>query len=206
MRLPQPPLLVVTDRHQASAPLERVLAACFAAGCRWASVREKDLPPAGQVALAKRLGALAADHDVRLALHGDPRLARDAGLDAVHLASGSDAAAARALLGKDAFIGTSVHSVREAEGLDAALVDYAIAGPAYVSASKPGYGPALGPAGIAGICRASPVPIIAIGGIATGAVAEIIAAGAAGVAVMGGIMRAREPAREVDALLAALAA
>jgi thiamine-phosphate pyrophosphorylase len=204
MRLPYPPLLVVTDRHQASTKLDAILAECFAAGCRWASVREKDLPPGEQVALAVRLGAMAQDHDVRLTLHGDPALAREAGLDAVHLPAGADVAAARALLGKDAFIGTSVHSVAEADALEEGVVDYAIAGPAYVTESKPGYGPALGPDGIGEICRASGVPIVAIGGITAAVVREMTSAGVAGIAVMGSIMRAERPAAEVEALIAAL--
>jgi thiamine-phosphate pyrophosphorylase len=195
---------VVTDRHQASVRLDAILAECFAAGCRWASLREKDLPPGEQVALATRLGAMAQDHDVRLTLHGDPALAREASLDAVHLPAGGDLAAARALLGKDAFIGTSVHSVAEAEVLEEEMVDYAVAGPAYVTESKPGYGPALGPDGIGEICRASAVPIIAIGGITAAVVGEMLGAGAAGIAVMGSIMRAERPAREVEALIAAL--
>jgi thiamine-phosphate pyrophosphorylase len=194
----------VTDRRQAATSLDAILADCFAAGCRWASVREKDLPPGEQVALARRLAVMARDHDARLALHGDPALAREAGLDAVHLPAGGDVAAARALLGKDAFMGTSVHAVAEAEGLDAGLVDYAMAGPAYVTASKPGYGPALGPAGVGAICRASAVPIVAIGGITAAVVGSMLDAGAAGIAVMGSVMRSARPAEEVEALITAL--
>ena len=44
MPLPAPPLLIITDRRQATRPLDEVLAAAFDAGCRWASLREKDLP------------------------------------------------------------------------------------------------------------------------------------------------------------------
>ena len=59
MTIPQPPLLVITDRKQAQAPLEQILAASFAAGCRWASMREKDLPPQEQIAVARRLRTVA---------------------------------------------------------------------------------------------------------------------------------------------------
>jgi thiamine-phosphate pyrophosphorylase len=50
------------------------------------------------------------------------------------------------------------------------------------------------------------LPIIAIGGIDAANIAEAIEAGAAGVAVMGGVMRASDPARTVRELIAALAA
>ena len=52
--------------------------------------------------------------------------------------------------------------------------------------------------------RAARVPVLAIGGINPARVAELIAAGAAGIAVMGGVMRAADPAREVGALIATL--
>jgi len=204
--LPRPPLLLVTDRKQARSTLEEILAASFAAGCRWASVREKDLPADEQVALAKRLAGIARDWNARLTLHGDPVLARQAEIDGVHLSADADWSAARRVLGAGALIGVSIHSAEAARSLDPALVDYAVAGPAYPTASKPGYGPALGAAGIAGIVRVSAVPIIAIGGIAADPVAEMREAGAAGVAVMGGIMRAADPATEMRGLLAALAA
>jgi thiamine-phosphate pyrophosphorylase len=48
------------------------------------------------------------------------------------------------------------------------------------------------------------VPVLAIGGINAARVGELIAAGAAGVAVMGGVMRAADPAQEVKALIATL--
>jgi len=48
------------------------------------------------------------------------------------------------------------------------------------------------------------VPVLAIGGINAARLGELIAAGAAGVAVMGGVMRAADPAQEVRSLVAAL--
>jgi thiamine-phosphate pyrophosphorylase len=204
VRLPRPPLLVVTDRRQAKRPLEHILDGAFAAGCRWASVREKDLPREEQVALARRLLPLARDWGARLTLHGSPTLAQDGDLDGVHLAAGSDAAAARAMLGRHALIGISIHTVAEAEKLDPAVVDYAIAGPAYASPSKPDHRPVLGMIGIERIVNATKVPIIAIGGIVADAIAEMRVAGAVGFAVMGGVMRADDPAHEVASLVAAL--
>ena len=43
--LPVPPLLVISDRRQARRPLEQVATAAFTGGCRWFSLREKDLSP-----------------------------------------------------------------------------------------------------------------------------------------------------------------
>jgi thiamine-phosphate pyrophosphorylase len=204
MDLPAPPLLLVTDRRQARHPLSQIVAAAFAAGCLWVSVREKDLPPDEQILLMRSLLPLAHANGAKLMLHGEARLAKAAGADGVHLPSGSDLAAARALIGRDKLLGVSIHTVTEAEAIDPAYVDYVLAGPAFETASKPGYGPEIGRKGLAEITRAARVAVLAIGGINAARVGELVAAGAAGVAVMGGVMRANDPAREVAALIATL--
>ncbi len=112
---------------------------------------------------------------------------------------------ARALLGPGKLVGVSIHTVTEAEAIDPVVVDYAIAGPAYETASKPGYGPEIGRKGLAEIVRAARVPVIAIGGINVARVAEVLAAGVAGIAVMGSVMRAAYPEEAMRALLATVA-
>ena len=206
MKLPDPPLLVVTDRHQTRLPLADVVQAALAAGCRWVSMREKDLSEDDQIALASTLLPIARRHDARLTVHGDAALAKACGSDGVHLSAGTDAVAARKALGREKLVGVSLHTVTEAEAIDPAVVDYAIAGPAFETASKPGYGPEIGRKGLAEIARAAPVPVLAIGGLNATRAAEVLAAGPIGIAVMGSIMRALEPTREVKALLAIVAA
>ena len=205
MQLPDPPLLLVTDRRQARRPLPDIIADALKAGCRWVSLREKDLPPDEQILLARGVAALARAHGGKLLLHGEAELAKLAGADGVHLSAGADLAAARALLGREKLVGVSIHTVTEAEALDPSWVDYALAGPAFETASKPGYGPEIGRKGLIEIARVARVPVLAIGGINSARVGELIAAGAAGVAVMGAVMRAVDPAQEVRALIATLA-
>src|SRR5690348_2874023 len=124
MTLPDPPLLLVTDRHQARQPLVEVVAAAIAGGCRWISLREKDLPEDEQITLARMLAPVAWRNGARLCVHGAATLAKAANIDGVHLPSGSDPAAARELLGPGKLIGVSIHTVTEAEAIDAATVDY----------------------------------------------------------------------------------
>lgn len=202
MKLPEPPLLLVTDRHQARRSLVEVVAAALGAGCRWVSVREKDLPEDEQIMLVRALAPMVWRHGARLSLHGAPELAQAANVDGVHLPSGSDPAAARNLLGPGKLVGVSIHTVTEAEAIDPGVVDYGIAGPAFETASKPGYGPEIGRRGLAEIARAARVPILAIGGLNAVRAAEVLAAGPVGIAVMGGIMRAADPGQEMRALLA----
>jgi thiamine-phosphate pyrophosphorylase len=74
--------------------------------------------------------------------------------------------------------------------------------PFAATASKPGYGPALGPAGLAALLAGGP-PAYALGGVTPDDVPACLAAGAVGVAVMGPLMR--DP-RSAAAYLAALSA
>jgi thiamine-phosphate pyrophosphorylase len=203
MQLPDPPLLIVTDRRQARRPLAEIVGAALAAGCRFVSLREKDLPQDEQILLARSLLALTHRHGARLMLHGDAALAKLAGVDGVHLPAGGDAAAARELLGPGKLIGLSIHTATEAAAIDPSFVDYAVAGPAFETPSKPGYGPEIGRKGLREMAAAR-VPVLAIGGINAARVGEVIAAGCAGIAVMGGVMRASDPGTEVRALAASL--
>lgn len=202
-RLPDPPLLVITDRTQARGDLADVVAAACAGGCRWLSLREKDLAPEAQIALFARLRDATRPFGAILTLHGPAGLARAAGADGVHLPDGADARAARALLGADALVGLSIHAVADAAREDAADVDYITASPVFLTASKPGYGPALGLHGLAAFVAAAPVPVIALGGVDATTAALCRQAGAAGLAVMGPVMRAEDPAAQLAGLVAA---
>jgi thiamine-phosphate pyrophosphorylase len=205
VKLPYPPLLLITDRRQARLPMIDTVAAALAAGCRWVSVREKDLSQDEQIALVRTLLPIARRHRACLTVHGEAALAQACSADGVHLPAGSDAAAGRAMLGPDKLIGVSLHTVTEAEAIDPAVVDYAIAGPAFETPSKPGYGPEIGRKGLAEIARTARVPVLAIGGLNASRAAEVVAAGPAGIAVMGGVMRSADPGQEVRGLLAVLA-
>jgi thiamine-phosphate pyrophosphorylase len=204
VRLPDPPLLLITDRRQAHRALGEIAEAAFTSGCRWLSVREKDLSVPEQIALVGEIMERAHPWGASVSLHGDPNDAQEAEADGVHLSAGGNIPAARAVLGPAALVGLSVHAPEEARVLDPALLDYVIAGPLYESASKSGHGPVLGPEGLKHIVAIAPVPVIAIGGITAANAAAALKAGATGIAVMGGIMRAADPGAEIRALVAAL--
>ena len=169
------------------------------------SLREKDLPETEQIALLARLRAATAPFGARLTLHGAPDLALAARADGVHLSGGGDAAAARALLGPEALVGLSTHTLAEAAVADPAALDYITASPVFLTASKPGHGPALGLQGLSEFAGKSAVPVIALAGIDSTTAATCIAAGAHGIAVMGGIMRAEHPELAVISLIEAMA-
>lgn len=212
-QLPTPLLLAITDRHQSAHPLPDLAESLFAGGLRWLSLREKDLPAAEQVALARALVERAGPWRARVTVHGDAALAFAAGAAGVHLADGGDAApvgatvaAARALLGPAALIGVSAHDAAGLRRAGEAGADYATLSPVFPSPSKPGYGPALGLERLRALAAESPIPVVALGGIDRENASACRKAGAAGVAVMGipmrdpsalkGLLRALEPCRD----------
>ncbi|HVH77287.1 MAG TPA: thiamine phosphate synthase [Stellaceae bacterium] len=200
---PCPPLLVISDRSQARLTLEDVAQAAFAGGCRWFSLREKDLAAPERLSLLARLVAIGAAFGALVGVHEDVAAAAAAGAGAVHLPAGGSIAQARARLPR-ALIGASAHSAQEAAALLAAGADYVSLSPIFPTQSKPGYGPALG---IEGLGRAAALglgPIVALGGVGAANAALCLAAGASGVAVMGEVMRARDPQSAVRQILAAL--
>jgi thiamine-phosphate pyrophosphorylase len=203
LRLPSPPLLIITDRRSSARPLEEVVGAALRAGCRWLSLREKDLSHDERVALLRKILALARPFGATVTVHGDLHAAQAAGADGVHLPSGGSPADARAQLGPGALIGLSVHSAREAAQADPAA-DYVTLSPIFLSTSKPGYGPALGAQGLAEAVAAAQVPIVALGGISADNVAACLVSGAAGIAVMGAVMAAADPEAATATLLRAL--
>ena len=204
-RLPTPRLLVISDRSQARRPIIAVAAAAFAAGCRWFSLREKDMPGAERRALLAELVALGGRYGATVTVHDDIDAAIAAGAGGLHLPGGGDPAAARTRL-PGRLIGASAHSAGEAAALIAAGADYVTVSPVFITESKPGYGPALGLDGLAAAAAAAQGPVLALAGINSGNAAACLAAGAAGVAVMGEIMRAADPEATVRALVAAIAA
>ncbi|HET6214906.1 MAG TPA: thiamine phosphate synthase [Micromonosporaceae bacterium] len=78
--------------------------------------------------------------------------------------------------------------------------DYVTVSPVFATASKPGYGPPLRADGLARLCRTPGV--FALGGVTSPAQAQ--ACLAAGVAVMGAVMRVGDPGRVITDLLCAL--
>ncbi|HXE29529.1 MAG TPA: thiamine phosphate synthase [Stellaceae bacterium] len=200
LQLPIPAVLAITDRHQAKPPLEDIAAALFAGGCRWLSLREKDMPAAERRALLQRLVALGKKCGATITVHDDLEAA--AALDiGIHLPAQGSVAEARRVLGPKVLIGISAHGAAEVAKAAAAGADYATLSPIFLTQSKPGYGPALGLDALRGPWQ---LPVLALGGVDTGNAAACLEAGATGIAVMGEAMRAADPKDFMAGLLAHL--
>lgn len=180
-------VLVVTDRHQAASPLPETVEALLEAGVRWVWLRDRDLPAAARRALAFDLATRAARHGGTLTVGADVDLAAEVGAG-VQLSAGADIAAARRRLGPGRLVGVSAHGLDDLRAAREAGADYATLSPVFPTASKPGYGPALGLAGLRAAAGIG-LPVLALGGVTAATAPGCLAAGAAGVAVMGQAMR-----------------
>jgi thiamine-phosphate diphosphorylase len=175
-----PRLLVLTDRTQCAGPLVETVATAVDCGARAVVLREKDLPEDDRRRLGDELRAVLAPVG-GLLVHGG--LAGSAGSEAVHL-SGPDPFP----VDRPRLVGRSCHSAGELARAAGEGCDLVTVSPVFATASKPGYGPALGLDGLARLLPGAP-RAYALGGIAPADVPGCLAAGAYGVAVMGAVMR-----------------
>ena len=98
-------------------------------------------------------------------------------------------------------IGCSVHTLDEAKRRESEGADFITYSPIYLTASKPGYGPAVGLDNLRQVTGAVKIPVFALGGITPQQVSECIQAGAYGIAVMSGVMSAERGAEQAKAYL-----
>jgi thiamine-phosphate pyrophosphorylase len=205
-----PVLCLVTNRGASRFPLEEAVYAALTAGTDWIQIRERELEGRELLRLAERIVELArraseeSGRRTRVLVNRRIDVALAAGADGVHL--GGDAlpvAAARALLPEGALIGVSTHATSEVRSAARAGASYAHLAPIFSPLSK---APSRTPLGLGALSEArdAGIAVLAQGGIDEVKAAEVVRAGAAGIAVTGGILAAPDPARAAAALRRAL--
>lgn len=193
-----PRLFLLTDRSQLrlGRGLVRTVAECADAGLEAVVVREHDLEPAARRAL---VAALAAVPGLMVVSSRLPDPAAHGLHLAAHQRSGSDEPSGSVDRSRLPW-GRSCHSAAAVAEAAREGATWATLSPYAASASKPGHRPPLSPEEYSGHA----VPVLALAGVTPANAAAAVDAGAHGVAVMGEVMRADEPAEVVADLLAAL--
>jgi thiamine-phosphate diphosphorylase len=196
-----PRLLLLTDRSQVlpGRRLVDVIAAAVHGGVRGVVLRERDLPPAERKQLAEELRK-QLDQIGGVLLAAWPMLT---GADGVHLPVGAPMPDAG---DRPDLVGRSCHNADELAAAAADSTDYVTLSPVAETASKPGYGPALGAERFGALAARTPIPVFALGGVTAFNAATWLRAGAHGIAVMGPLMRADDPAGLATAYLNAMGA
>jgi len=139
------------------------------------------------------------DLDAIFVVNDDLEAALRLGADGVHL--GRDDEGAERAVEKGLLLGLSAASVAEGRDGEFRRAAYLGAGPVWATPSKPDADPAIGLGGLAEICAAVSIPVVAIGGADTANAADCIRAGAAGVAVIRAVGDARALREAIDASL-----
>jgi thiamine-phosphate pyrophosphorylase len=198
-RLPdaRPVLCLVTSRHRLSPgasesqACDRVVAqvgAAARAGVALVQIREPDLSDAALRALMIRVMAAVERTTSRILVNDRVDVALASGADGVHLrADAYSARRLRQLAPRPFLVGRSVHNAGESTEIrDERSADYVLFGTVFPTASKPPGHPVAGLAALSDAVRAaSPVPVLAIGGITPANAGAVAGAGAAGVAGIG---------------------
>jgi thiamine-phosphate pyrophosphorylase len=197
---------LITDRRQtAGRPLIAALQTAAQAGIKAVQLREKDLTPREQFALAGEARGVLRPLGTRLLLNDRADVARAAEADGVHLtATGLSPNAARSCLHAGALIGVSTHSLAEARFAEAFGADFLTFGPVFSTASKAPYGPPRGLAELRTLCAAVRIPVFALGGITLENIPACLDAGAHGVAAISALLNVPDIARAVNAFANAL--
>ena len=171
------------------------------AGATIIQLRAKQLPSAAFLALCDDVVAAAEEAGARVVVNDRVDLARLSAAAGVHV--GQDdipPRAAREQMGPDAIVGFSTHSIEQVGVAAQEPVTYIAVGPVFQTATKAtGYEPVGLELVRMATARAGGIPIVAIGGITLERAADVIAAGASAVAVIGDLVFADDPAQRVAA-------
>jgi thiamine-phosphate pyrophosphorylase len=195
---------IIDPEHCAGRDPLAVAAAILAGGCAVLQLRDKRAPSTCAT-LARALHALARAADVPFVINDDLELALALGADGVHL--GQDdlpVEHARARAGAALVIGLSTHDLAQASGAQARGADLIGFGPVFATATKLNPDPVVGLDGLRAVRAASPLPVVAIGGIGLANVAQVRAAGCTLAAVISAVCAASDPQAAAAALHLAL--
>ncbi len=179
--------------------------AAVAGGATMVQLRDKHADTERMITTGLALKAALAGTGVPLIVNDDVEAAIAIGADGVHVGQNDlGAAAVRSRVGPDMILGLSIGTADLAQAIDPAVIDYVGVGPVFPTATKPDHPPAIGFDGLADVTAASRVPVVAIGGLKARHVAETLATGAAGLAVVSAICGTPDPRVASAALLYAI--
>lgn len=187
---------VITDRQLARGRSHsKVAIEAIAGGATCIQLREKDpsVTTRELFDMAAEFRVLTKEKGVALIINDRLDIALAVGADGVHL--GQDdlpLGRARRFLPPGMILGASAGDPRQARKAQAEGASYLGAGAIFGTTTKADAGKPIGPTGLAAVCRSVEIPVVGIGGIDAGNAPAVIAAGAAGVAVISSVVGAKD--------------
>lgn len=176
-------------------------------GCRWVQLRMKGASDEEFLRVGHEVGRLCRSFGATFLLDDRVDLVATLGADGVHVGKHDmPVADARRLLGPGKIVGATANTFDDIRQAAAAGADYIGLGPFRFTTTKQGLSPILGLEGYRAIltqCRREGItlPVVAIGGITSADVAELLDTGAAGIALSGALLGADHPATETHKII-----
>jgi len=201
-------LYALLDPEVSGEHLPELAQAVVEGGATLIQLRDKRGETRQLLAEARVLKRVLALHSVPLIINDRVDVALAAGADGVHVGQNDmPADDARRLPGRGPLLGLSIKTTEEARVAPLDVVDYVGVGGVYATTSKHNPQPPIGAAGLRTLIEvirapAPGMPVAAIAGIDETNAAEVIAAGADGIAVIAALARAKDPARAAKRLRA----
>jgi thiamine-phosphate pyrophosphorylase len=200
------PFYFITDPvlDKETSATESVMRA-IAGGARLIQYRDKVNSRRVMYENAKHLREITAQGGASLIINDQIDLALAVSADGAHLGQNDlPIESARKMLGKNAIIGISTHTLEEAIAAALKGADYIGFGPIFPTATKENPDPVVGVAGLREVRTRVRIPIVAIGGINAGNIAEVVTAGADCCAVVSAVLSAPDPAAALAELMRAI--
>ena len=198
-------LYLVTNRYQDSVEsfLEKVETACRS-GVTIVQLREKNLTTNQYYQLAKEVKEITDDYQVPLII--DDRLDVCLAVDAAGLHIGDDelpVSVARQVLGPDKILGVTAKTVKRALEAEEGGADYLGTGAIFPTTTKEN-APITLISTLKAICQRVAIPVVAIGGLTSENIDQLVDTGIAGVAVVRDLMQAEDIEAKTQAFLTKL--
>jgi thiamine-phosphate pyrophosphorylase len=194
MRLVLPKLYVILDAALLNNSPQDCAQELAAAGVRLMQYRDKSASPRDLLHASRELVSSLKPCGVSLVVNDRPDIAVLAGAAGVHVGQGDlEPEQARAVVGKEIWVGVSTHNLEQFRRAAATSADYLAVGPIFATTSKHNPDPVVGLEFIRQVRTLTDKPIVAIGGITLERAASVIAAGADSVAVIRDVVCAAKP-------------
>jgi thiamine-phosphate pyrophosphorylase len=194
MRLVLPKLYVILDAALLNNSPRDCAQELAAAGVRLMQYRDKSASPRNLLHTSRELVSSLTTRGVSLVVNDRPDIAALAGAAGVHVGQEDlEPEQARAVVGKEIWVGVSTHNLEQFRRAAATSADYIAVGPIFATTSKHNPDPVVGLEFIRQVRTLTDKPIVAIGGITLERAASVIAAGADSVAVIRDVVCAAKP-------------
>ncbi len=189
LKLILPKIYPLTDARLSTLSLSEQVEQMLIGGALLIQLRDKHLSGRELFDEAKRSVKLCREYGAKLIVNDRVDIALAAGADGIHLGQDDlSPKGARKLLGEKAIIGLSTHSVEQALDALNEPINYIAIGPIFATSSKTETSPVVGREGVKAVREAiADFPLVAIGGINTENLQDVLFAGADSVALISAV-------------------